>query len=477
MTIYFLKVILCSTLFLGYYHLILQKEKTYRFNRFYLLFSLFIPFFLPLIKFEDSFTPIDVVQVEKVLIPTNEILIKTINNDSKIIQPRHSEFNLYYAVYLSISCLLLLIFIRNLFVLIKEIQTNERIVYNGKNIVLLDKKIVPYSFMKYIFVNRKEYEKQSIEKEIFLHESTHIEQGHSYDILLIELIKTFFWFNPCLYFYKKAIQLNHEFLADEAVINVYQNVQQYQCLLIEKASQSNRFSITSSFNYSITKQRLKMMTKSTSQTKALLITLAFVPLFASAIFTFSTKIYAQENLAIKKLSTNVKSTKEGASEEQMTTYKELVTKYLKMNDMKAMAAVESINKNKKDKEILISIFMAMSTSQQLIQSVGFMKRPSPLPKVQPSEKDFEAYKDPKLYGLWINEKKVENSELDKYKASDFSQVFISRLEGGAKYKNGKSRGYKFQLDMMTNDYYEKYKKETLEDDSYITYYQKTQRLK
>lgn len=469
MTIYLLKVVLCSALFLGCYFLLFQREKIYRFNRFYLLFSLFISFIIPLIEVENGFTPINIPQVENVFIPTQEVQQITVEKEVFIAQKQTAEIDLLLLIYTLVSTSILLIFLKNIFVLIKEIRDNEKVVHGEIYIVLLERIITPYSFMKYVFVNRNDYEKQGIEKEILLHEITHIKQFHSVDILLIEAMKVFLWFNPLLFFYKKAIQLNHEFLADEAVINTYENVQNYQYLLIEKANQSNRFIFTSSFNYSITKQRLKMMTKSTSKTKALLITLAFVPLFAVVIMIFSTKVYAQKSSLKVKEKVVVSSTQE-ATKEMMNKYDELVSYYMKKNKMNGIKTIESINSNPRDKDLLVSIFNTMTKKQQDSQNIGFRKRGNPLPKIVVAEEDFESYKSPQKYGLWINGKKVRNSELDKYKASDFGQVFISRLEGGAKYLNGISRGYDFQLDMMTTDYYEKYRNEVLQDKSYMTYY-------
>jgi beta-lactamase regulating signal transducer with metallopeptidase domain len=49
--------------------------------------------------------------------------------------------------------------------------------------------------------------------------------------LFIETLKALFWFNPIFIFYKRAIQLNHEFLADEKVVKSHNDVPFYQNLL------------------------------------------------------------------------------------------------------------------------------------------------------------------------------------------------------------------------------------------------------
>jgi hypothetical protein len=45
-----LKIILCSSIFIGIYYLFLEREKMYRFNRFYLLFSLIFSYVIPFIS-------------------------------------------------------------------------------------------------------------------------------------------------------------------------------------------------------------------------------------------------------------------------------------------------------------------------------------------------------------------------------------------------------------------------------------------
>ncbi len=56
------------------------------------------------------------------------------------------------------------------------------------------------------------------------------------------------------FFIKKAIQLNHEFLADEKVINQHKNTFQYQYLLLNKAAWKNEYYLASNLNYSLTKK-------------------------------------------------------------------------------------------------------------------------------------------------------------------------------------------------------------------------------
>ena len=50
MIAYVIKTVLCSGLLILIYHLLLEREKIYRFNRVYLLFSIAFSFIVPLIS-------------------------------------------------------------------------------------------------------------------------------------------------------------------------------------------------------------------------------------------------------------------------------------------------------------------------------------------------------------------------------------------------------------------------------------------
>jgi hypothetical protein len=109
-------------------------------------------------------------------------------------------------------------------------------------------------------VNRQDFEDGKIEKELLLHEEAHCLQYHSIDIIIIELIYVFLWFNPAIWLFKKALLLNHEYLADNIVLKKNDLVN-YQQLLLNIVLQNNSNYLVSNFKYSSIKSRLEMMTK------------------------------------------------------------------------------------------------------------------------------------------------------------------------------------------------------------------------
>lgn len=203
--------------------------------------------------------------------------------------PSHDYWKITIAI---ICCGGLLFFIqRFVFQLVcfwKLIKGNSQIHHPTYTIVLIQGDSLPFTFLNYLFVSKSSYENAGIENEIIAHEMAHIRQRHSWDILAVEILRCIFWFNPILLFYKKAIQLNHEFLADEAVNTTYKDITTYQWLLYSKVQNFNpNFPLCSPFNYSVTAKRLKIMGSKTYPIKAALVKSLSMVLFVGIIFALS----------------------------------------------------------------------------------------------------------------------------------------------------------------------------------------------
>ena len=100
---------------------------------------------------------------------------------------------------------------------------------------MVNEETLPHTFLNYIFVNKEEYLEKKVEEALITHELTHAKELHSLDVMVVEVLKVVFWFNPLLYWYKKAIQLNHEFIADQKVISSHGYIKEYQSLLLTKS--------------------------------------------------------------------------------------------------------------------------------------------------------------------------------------------------------------------------------------------------
>ena len=430
MIAYLLKSATCLGLLLAFYHLVLEKEKMHSFNRFYLLGSILFSFLAPLYVIYIDVEPIIIEQIASPI-----TFNSTENITSKVIAEESTNYTfIIMCIYCLISSILLLRFGRNLYRIILKTKNSTTIKYRKANLVLVDDKILPHTFWNYIFINKNDYEKKNIEKELFTHELTHVTQKHTLDILLLELLQIFFWINPCFIWLKKAIQLNHEFLADENVINQHKNTFQYQYLLLNKAAWKNEYYLASNLNYALTKKRLKMMTTQSSQAKILFKKLAVIPLLTGFVFLFAERVEAQEKVDIIEIT-------EGTSSKQIDIdkskiYKEYVYKngFIQTKDKNGKRFKKKytdLTSNEKDK----------------------LPPPPPLKNKRkvPTQQLIEDLKDNSKYAIWIDRKAAKNNILNKYKPSDFSNYFVSFV-----HKNARSKSYtqEQQAHLETKKYFE-----------------------
>jgi len=109
-------------------------------------------------------------------------------------------------------------FVRNLYKIQKKIQNSLKIKKSTYTFILSEGEEIPHTFLSFIFISKEAYLNKTIPSEIFLHEEAHVRQKHTLDILFVELLQIIFWFNPLLYWVKREMKLNHEYLADEMVI-------------------------------------------------------------------------------------------------------------------------------------------------------------------------------------------------------------------------------------------------------------------
>lgn len=274
---YIIRSSLSLALLYLFFTLFLGKDKMHKFNRFYLLASLIFSFIIPLLTIPVFFPSIPVTQ----LVDVSNLEESYFQIQSFTFQ-QESQFKfekLIPILYSTISLLFLIRFISNLIRLEISKSINPSIKYKGHRIVLINDLVLPYSFLSTIYVNSLEYRGGRIPKELFSHEISHITQHHSLDIIFIEILKVFFWFNPLIYLFKKTIMLNHEYLADEAVMNSKNNSKSYIYIILNIAFRNNNSYLASSFNYSFTKKRLLMMTKNKFSKTAFLKKIAVIPLF------------------------------------------------------------------------------------------------------------------------------------------------------------------------------------------------------
>ena len=257
MTIYFIKAVLLSGLFYIIFVLLLSKERSFKFNRFYLLATLALAYFIPFIKI-PFVTSKSLVIGELIEIQNSDISRVSIQQVNVI---EGGDVNYIFVTLVSISLFLVVRFGRNLFSIIKI--KGEEASYKGIRLLKVDHSITPFSFWKTIFINKQDY--IDIDEKILIHEKAHIQEKHSLDLIFLELLICFSWFNPFLYLIRKKMKENHEYMADQKVIQYFPNqVSLYQQLLLNKILDKSRIRMTHQF-YNTTKNRFNMMNRTKKQ--------------------------------------------------------------------------------------------------------------------------------------------------------------------------------------------------------------------
>ena len=457
MLVYLVKSTFCLVLFLGFYHFILEKEKMHHFNRFYLLGAVFFSFIVP--NFVITVAPNEFVEPS-----LNNSIITSLTSSEETTQTILQEINYtnYFIIFYCIISILLLFFLaKKVFKIIEQIRRNKKVSYYTATVVLLKEQVLPHTFLNYIFINKKEYQTASLEQQILTHELTHVRQKHTLDVLFIEILQNLFWFNPIFHFYRKAIQLNHEFLADDAVINSHKNIAEYQHLLLNKTAQNNNIYLASNFNYSLTKKRLLMMTTPSSKTKILLKKLLILPLTIGFVFAFAQRVEAQKKKKEKPQVVEVSTDNKGISKKEMKEYNALMAK-----------SKRSKIYMRKDILQMQFLYKKMSVKQQNSVTDIYKLVPPPPPmslkKNTPSVAVYNSFKNKEDFAIWIDGKVVDNTKLNDYKNSDFSFYSKSFI-----YKNARSKRFPqdYQVRLYTKLHFSKLKaKEKIANKNIVNLY-------
>ena len=140
-----------------------------------------------------------------------------------------------------------------------------------------------FSFFNRIVIGQSIKNKENIK----WHEQVHTDQGHSYDLVLIEVLKIFNWFNPILYLFQKELRIQHEYIVDEICSTdkvAYAEMLVAHALKVDQLAFSHEFS-----NQSFLKQRITMLFKNKSAGKQRLLYASVLPMVL--VVTGSTLVF------------------------------------------------------------------------------------------------------------------------------------------------------------------------------------------
>ena len=290
--VYILKSAACLAVFYLFYKLLMSRDTFHRFNRFALLGLLVLSSVLPLVEVSvNRPAPVH----ETMLTLEQLLLLADVQAEGEIVSQPTTALWVRVALLVYLAGIVFFA-VRNLWslgrlgVLLRRGRL-ERLadwlpgrVENVK-LVVHNRDIAPFSWMRYIVLSRKDLEENG--REILIHELAHIRNHHSWDLLLADLCIFVQWFNPAAWLLKQELQTIHEYEADDTVLREGVDAKKYQMLLIKKAVGTRLYSMANSFNHSSLKKRITMMLKEKSNPWARVKYLYVLPLAALAVSAFA----------------------------------------------------------------------------------------------------------------------------------------------------------------------------------------------
>lgn len=267
------------------FFLFLSKETFHRFNRFMLVGIMLVSLITPLLHFTTE-SP-TVINEEFHAMQTFIEQSPAIANSAATEADGITWSQAITWIYLTGVGIMLLITIVQSLSLIRYMSGGLRHTDKHGNTVILQKgDIPPFSIFRYIVMSVKDYETHS--QHILTHEQEHIRLGHTYDLILLEAMKTLQWFNPFVWFIGRDLKSVHEYEADQAVINQGIDAKSYQQLLVMKVVGNRLQPFTNNLNHGSLKKRITMMYKKKSNRWLMLKSLCAIPALALALNALAT---------------------------------------------------------------------------------------------------------------------------------------------------------------------------------------------
>ena len=287
LVIYEAKVALLLAVFYICYRLLLSRETLHRLNRIVLTASVIVSFVLPFCVLTFHRT-VEVAAGAAVPVlpalpqaPAAAAAAATTAAEAPAAAVHGSWLPAALAlVYFAGVIFCLARIVVELFQIYRIIRSGEaRPQEDGTTLIVLDRDIAPFSWMKWIVLSREDCGNNHIVK----HERAHIRLGHARDLLFIDILSSMQWFNPVMWMLKGDLRAVYEYEADDAVLREGADIREYQYSLIRKAVSASGYSITNSFNHSILKNRITMMSKPKSVTLRGLRALYVIPLITAGL--------------------------------------------------------------------------------------------------------------------------------------------------------------------------------------------------
>ncbi|WP_199120254.1 energy transducer TonB [Pedobacter sp. ASV28] len=250
---YFIWSNVSLVIFYLFYLLLLRGETFFLFNRVYLLVALCLSMLMPFLDLSWLMV------LPKVKLVTSTFTVVEVGKLGNTVGKQLNWLLLVYWIGVALSAI-------RLFLKIADVRKQ----------IMLPKDGDAFSFWKIKVIDQK----LSGLAVINAHENIHVRQLHTLDLLLVEMIGIFFWFNPIVYGYRKSLKFIHEYLADEYACNFAESRKQYAMLLFLQNLNAGPTLANTFYTTSLLELRIKMLQRKKSNRYRLWKYVLCLPLFA-----------------------------------------------------------------------------------------------------------------------------------------------------------------------------------------------------
>ncbi|GAB6123322.1 TonB family protein [Dysgonomonas termitidis] len=260
--IYLIKVSVALALFYGLYMLCLKRDTFFKLRRAYFFSAILFSLFFPVIAIEMPASSNTSVQIPTYWL--SDIEVGSAVDAETSMEATMGIWSVVLVILAAVSAFYAVKFIIQLFSLVKLRVANETERLSTYRIIKMkDRRTSPFSFFNWIFINSDAHNPFEL-AEIIAHEQVHVNQYHSIDVVLSEILCICFWWNPFAWLLKKEIKLNLEYLADKGVLESGVDSKEYQYILLQVSNRSTGIPLINNFNVSQLKRRITMMNKKKS---------------------------------------------------------------------------------------------------------------------------------------------------------------------------------------------------------------------
>ena len=323
--VYILKVSLLTAVFVLLYHLLLRRDTFHRTARIVLVSSLIISYILPFCVITIH-KPAPVVEEPEVVAiqtsvavpaaPSRYTVQPDIQQEQRQIQKKQNQIEeqvriqarpqqemqqatvlpdsnrslpipdrkpidwilvsiIIYA--LGVVCLIILRLLSALKVM-EIIRRGRTIVKkDGCSIVISSDNIRPFSWMNSIVLPEDMAQSESLwNSAVVRHEHSHVSHHHSIELLVIDILSAFQWFNPAVWLLRHDLCCVQEFQADASVLESGLDKLEYEKSLLSIATGGLSIPLVNGLGESYLRTRIKMMNRNLSR-KGNLFKLIYLP--------------------------------------------------------------------------------------------------------------------------------------------------------------------------------------------------------